>query len=86
MKHHSIYVLRRERKVCSALFSLQARWCMGEFHHQIIKAGFRKGCLFPLRGWGGGVLFSSRLMACPTGWGCTFTTGLAIMGLHFYNY
>ena len=53
MKHHSIYMLHRQRKVCSALFSLQAKWCMGDFHHQIIKAGFRKGCLFPLKGGGG---------------------------------
>ena len=52
MKHHSIYMLRGQRKVCNALFSLQAKWCMGDFHHQIIKAGFRKGCLFALKGGG----------------------------------
>ena len=57
MKHHSIYMLCRQRKVCSALFSLQAKWYMGDFHHQIIKAGFRKGCLFPLKGRGGGGYF-----------------------------
>ena len=83
MKHHSIYMLRRQRKVCSALFSLQAKWCMGDFHHQIMKAGFRKGCLFPLGE--GGLLPSSRVMVCATGWGRTFTTGLAIMGLHFHK-
>ena len=69
MKHHSIYMLRRQRKVCSALFSLQAKWCMGDFHHQIIKAGFRKGCLFPLKEGGGELLPSNRVMVCVTGWG-----------------
>ena len=39
-KRHSIYMLSSQRKVFYALFSLQAKWCMGEFHHQIMKAGF----------------------------------------------
>ena len=48
-------MLSSQRKVFYALFSLQAKWCMGEFHHQIMKAGFNwKGMLTPLGGGGGG--------------------------------
>ena len=82
MKHHSIYMLRRQRKVCSALFSLQAKWYMGDFHHQIIKAGFRKGCLFPLGG-GGGLLPSSRVMVCVTGWGSHIHDWIGNYGVAF---
>ena len=81
MKHHSIYMLRRQRKVCSALFSLQAKWCMGDFHHQIIKAGFRKGCLFPLGA--GGLLPSSRVMVCVTGWGSHIHDWIGNYGVAF---
>ena len=81
MKHHSIYMLRRQRKVCSALFSLQAKWCMGDFHHQIMKAGFRKGCLFPLKG--GGLLPSSRVMVCVTGWGSHIHDWIGNYGVAF---
>ena len=81
MKHHSIYMLRRQRKVCSALFSLQAKWCMGDFHHQIIKAGFRKGCLFPFGG--GGLLPSSRVMVCVTGWGSHIHDWIGNYGVAF---
>ena len=34
---------------------------------------------------GVGVLPSNRLMECAAGWGRIFTTGLTIMGLHFYK-